>query len=120
MQLGLSEGGFDRGYGASRRQVFLTEMERVVPWSGLEDSIRPHYPAFGRGRQPYPLAFMLRVHLMQQWFGCADQAMAAYCLDAGLIHPARRSYRIQGPEPGAFLLLLVDLAPIPNTHDQHA
>lgn len=81
MQLGLSESGFERGHRATRRQVFLAEMDRVVPWSGLEDLIRPHYPAFGRGRQPYPLAAMLRVHLMQQWFGYADQAMEEALID---------------------------------------
>ena len=29
----------------------------------------------GRGRHPYPLETMLRVHLMQNWFGLSDPAM---------------------------------------------
>lgn len=85
MQLGLSEVGFDRTRRATRRQVFLGEMDRVVPWSGLEDLIRPHYPAFGRGRQPYPLQSMLRVHLMQQWFGYADETMEEALIDQHLL-----------------------------------
>lgn len=85
MQLGLSEGGFERERRATRRQLFLTEMDRVVPWSGLEALIRPHYPVFGRGRQPYPLASMLRVHLMQQWFGYADEAMEEALIDQPLL-----------------------------------
>lgn len=95
MQLGLSEVGFERNRRATRRQVFLAEMERVVPWSGLESLIRPHYPAFGRGRQPYPLGSMLRVHLMQQWFGYADQAMEEALIDQPLL---RRFAGLDGGE----------------------
>ncbi|SEJ96826.1 transposase, IS5 family [Variovorax sp. OK212] len=29
----------------------------------------------GRGRRPYPLEAMLRVHLMQSWFALTDPAM---------------------------------------------
>jgi transposase, IS5 family len=29
----------------------------------------------GRGRRPYPLVLMLRVHLMQNWFALSDPAM---------------------------------------------
>lgn len=85
MQLGLGEVGFDREHRATRRQVFLTEMDRVVPWTGLEALLRPHYPAFGGGRQPYLLASMLRVHLLQQWFGYADQAMEEALIDQPLL-----------------------------------
>jgi transposase, IS5 family len=40
----------------TRREVFLDEMELVVPWKALLGLIEPHYPAAGRGRRPYPLA----------------------------------------------------------------
>ena len=59
----------------TRREVFLDEMELVVPWKALLDLIEPHYPAAGRGRRPYPLESMLRVHLMQNWFALSDPAM---------------------------------------------
>ncbi len=85
MQLGLGDGGFGGEHRATRRQVFLSEMDRVVPWKGLEELIRPHYPAFGRGRQPYPLGSMLRVHLVQQWFGYADEAMEEALIDQPLL-----------------------------------
>jgi IS5 family transposase len=47
----------------------------VVPWKALLSLIEPHYPAAGRGRRPYPLESMLRVHLMQNWFALSDPAM---------------------------------------------
>ena len=59
----------------TRREEFLAEMEKVVPWSALESLIEPHYPKAGGGRRPYPLAAMLRTHLMQNWFGLSDPAM---------------------------------------------
>ena len=59
----------------TRREEFLGEMEKVVPWSALEALIEPHYPKAGGGRRPYPLATILRIHLMQNWFGFSDPAM---------------------------------------------
>jgi transposase, IS5 family len=59
----------------TRREVFLEEMEQVVPWQALLKVIEPHYPIAGRGRRPYPLEAMLRVHLMQNWFALSDPAM---------------------------------------------
>jgi len=59
----------------TRREVFLEEMERVVPWKALLKVIEPFYPVAGNGRRPYPLATMLRVHLMQNWFALSDPAM---------------------------------------------
>lgn len=59
----------------TRREVFLAEMEQVVPWQPLLGLIEPFYPEAGRGRHPYPLATMLRIHLMQNWFGLSDPAM---------------------------------------------
>jgi IS5 family transposase len=55
--------------------LFLIEMDRVVPWKGLIALIEPHYPKGEGGRPSYPLMAMLRVHLMQNWFGYSDPAM---------------------------------------------
>jgi IS5 family transposase len=59
----------------TRREKFLAEMEQVVPWDSLLGLIEPFYPVAGRGRHPYPIATMLRVHLMQNWFSLSDPAM---------------------------------------------
>jgi len=59
----------------TRREVFLEEMELVVPWKALLKAIEPFYPMAGRGRRPYPLESMLRVHLMQNWFALSDPGM---------------------------------------------
>ena len=60
----------------TRREVFLAEMDQVVPWPALLKLIEPHYPKLGRpGRQPYPLETMLRVHFLQQWYAVSDPGM---------------------------------------------
>ncbi|MFI8746701.1 IS5 family transposase [Pseudomonas sp. NPDC077186] len=59
----------------TRKELFLIEMDQVVPWKGLIALIEPHYPKGEGGRPSYPLMAMLRVHLMQNWFGYSDPAM---------------------------------------------
>jgi len=48
----------------SRRELFLDEMEQVVPWSALEALVEPHYPRAGNGRQPVGLRIMLRTYFV--------------------------------------------------------
>jgi IS5 family transposase len=59
----------------TRKRVFLDEMNRVVPWVELVALIVPHAPEGRRGRPPFPIETMLRIHFLQQWFGLSDPAM---------------------------------------------
>ena len=60
----------------TRREKFLGEMERIVPWMRLIGVIEPLYPTSGRvGRQPIGVAKMLRMYCLQQWYGLADEAL---------------------------------------------
>ena len=56
----------------SRRELFLDEMERIVPWSGLLALVRPHYAKAGNGRHPVGVEIMLRTYFVQQWFNLSD------------------------------------------------
>src|SRR5215467_4550305 len=60
----------------TRRELFLAEMEAVVPWAELLAVVEPHYPrSGGRGRAPVGLAAMLRIYFVQQWFALSDRQM---------------------------------------------
>src|SRR5664279_3546837 len=60
----------------TRREKFLGEMERIVPWARLIAVIEPLYPTSGRvGRQPIGVPTMLRMYCLQQWYGLADEAL---------------------------------------------
>jgi IS5 family transposase len=52
-------------------------MEAVMPWQALIALIEPHDPkAIKNGsRPPYPLATMIRIHLLQQWYSLSNPAM---------------------------------------------
>jgi hypothetical protein len=58
----------------TRREMFLAEMDAVVPWTRLLALIAPHYPKVGPkgGRPPMPLETMLRIYFMQSWYALSD------------------------------------------------
>ena len=59
----------------TRRELFLEKMNKLVPWERLERRIEPFYPKAGRGRRPYPLSVMLRVHCVQLFYNLSDPGM---------------------------------------------
>jgi IS5 family transposase len=96
-QMSLAITGFELKTKRTRKRVFLDEMNLVIPWSALLALIAPHAPAGKTGRPPFPTEVMLRIHLLQQFFGHSDPAMeealhdiALYRefahLDAGISH----------------------------------
>ena len=67
-----SQSSFEKYGRKSRRELFLDEMELVVPWAELQALVEPHYPKAGNGRRPVGLSIMLRTYFMQQWFNLSD------------------------------------------------
>ena len=68
----------------TRRDVFLAEMDKVVPWGALCAVIEPFYPkarAEG-GRRPVGLERMLRIHFLQQWYALSDPAVEEALYDS--------------------------------------
>lgn len=60
----------------TRREKFLGEMDRIVPWARWTALIEPLYPTSGRvGRQPIGVERMLRMYCLQQWFSLSDEAV---------------------------------------------
>jgi IS5 family transposase len=74
-QTSFSQLEFEGKKRVTRREKFLADMERVVPWCELEAAIAPHYPKGRRGRPPVGLARMLRVYFVQQWYGLSDEGV---------------------------------------------
>jgi IS5 family transposase len=66
---------YDQKKKRTRREKFLAEMDRVIPWAELLKIIRKHYPKAGNGRHPMPLERMLRIYFMQKWYGLSDPGM---------------------------------------------
>jgi len=74
-QMSFSDAEYAGKRKRTRREQFLAEMDQVVPWKPLLSLIEPHYPLAGRGRHPYPLETMLRIHLLQNWYSLSDPGM---------------------------------------------
>jgi IS5 family transposase len=67
-----SQGSFEKYGWTSRWELFLDEMEQVVPWSELQGLVEPHYAKAGNGRRPVGLALMLGTYFVQQWFNLSE------------------------------------------------
>ena len=80
----------------TRREEFLEKLEGLVPWQRLEERIRPHYFRGQRGRRPYSLPVMLRVHIVQLCYNLSDPAMGDLLYEA---EPVRRFAGLRLPEP---------------------
>ena len=73
-QTTLAEAGFVKHPVVTRKERFLNEMERIVPWAEIIALIEPHYPKpAGSGRRPLGLDRMLRVHFLQNWYNLSDK-----------------------------------------------
>ena len=59
----------------TRKREFLDEMNLVVPWAELVALVSPFAPEGKKGRPPFAVQTMLRIHFMQQWFTLSDPGM---------------------------------------------
>lgn len=66
----------------TRREQFLSEMDKVIPWQRLIGRIAPHYPKGERGRPPIGIERMLRIYFLQQWYGLADELLEETIYDS--------------------------------------
>lgn len=79
----FAEASFEQYRKSTRRERFLDEMNRVVPWAELLAVIEPVYPkADGPGRPPVGIERMLRVLCLQQWFNLSDPAVEEALYDS--------------------------------------
>ncbi len=74
-QLSFSDIEFKTKKKTTRREKFLSQMDQLIPWKSLEKTIGRYYSKSLRGRKPYPLSAMLRIHCMQLFYNLSDPAM---------------------------------------------
>ena len=67
---------FDRKTRKTRTERLTERLEKLVPWSDLLALIQPFYYESGRrGRQPFPLELMLRIHRLQIAYNMSEPQM---------------------------------------------
>ena len=74
--------GFEKYGKTTRREQFLLEMDKVVPWRKLCALIEPVYSNGSEGRPPKELELMLRVYFLQQWFNLSDPGVEEALYDS--------------------------------------
>ncbi len=79
----FAENGFERYRKQTRREIFLAEMNEIIPWRELGEVIEPFYPkGEGAGRPPIGVERMLRIHFLQHWFNLSDPAVEEALYDS--------------------------------------
>jgi IS5 family transposase len=74
-QQSLADGSFEKYRKKTRKELFLEEMDQIIPWQELTVAIEPFYPKpKGAGRRPKGAERMLRIHFLQHWFELSDPA----------------------------------------------
>lgn len=66
----------------TRREKFLSDLDRLVPWLQLVALIEPHYYRGERGRPPVGLELMLRMYLCQNCLGLSDEGIEDAIVDS--------------------------------------
>jgi len=88
---------FEKYRKPTKRELFLAEMEQIVPWKEFCALLEPFYPKEGKGRPPIGLERMLRIHFLQNWFNLSDPGVEEALYD---VESMRRFARIDlGNEP---------------------
>ena len=95
---------YDTKKRVTRREKFLARMDGLIPWEQLEARIEPFYPKAGRGRRPYPLSTMLRIHCVQLFYNLSDPGMEDLLYE---VESVRRfvGLKLTGPLPDETTIL---------------
>lgn len=66
----------------TKKKEFLSQIERIIPWSEWLEMIQSCYYKGERGNKPYPLELMLRLYLLQNLYNLSDEATVAEAIDS--------------------------------------
>jgi len=60
---------------STKRDEFLSMMEKIIPWTEWVEVIRPYYFDNTTGRPARGIEVMLRMYLLQSWFNLSDEGV---------------------------------------------
>jgi IS5 family transposase len=67
---------------ASRLQTLLADLDRSVDWIAIARALEEHFPKPGRGRQPVPLAAMIRICALAWVFSANERQIEDLLIDS--------------------------------------
>jgi IS5 family transposase len=82
-QKSFAAADFEKYRKKTRKEMFLEEMDHIIPWQEMSHAVEPHYPApKGAGRRPIGIERMLRIHFLQHWFELSDPGVEEALYDS--------------------------------------
>jgi IS5 family transposase len=75
----------------TKREEFLSMMDKVIPWNEWVSVISPYYPSGKRGRPVRGIEMMLRMYFLQIWFSLSDEMTEESIYDS---HAMRKFMRV--------------------------
>ncbi len=66
----------------NRKQQFLEEMERILPWDILLEMCEAHSQKSSNGRPKTDIKLLLKVYFLQQWYNLGDPTVEAEIYDS--------------------------------------
>ena len=74
-QLSFTDAEFSNRRKATKRELFLQEMESIIPFDEWVSIIEPYYYSNMKGCKPIAIETMLRMYLLQNWFNLSDEGI---------------------------------------------
>ena len=71
----MSQSEYNHRKRVPKRELFLEQMNSIVPWKRFVALIYPVYPKGKRGRPPKEIECMLRMYMLQVWFNLSDEGI---------------------------------------------
>jgi len=79
-QISFAEAEYENKRRKTRRELFLEEIDQLIPWKKLESQVKRHYAKGKTGRPPYALSVMLRIHCLQLIYNYSDRRWKTRCM----------------------------------------
>ena len=89
----------------TRREEFLTMMDKIIPWYEWVSIIKPYYPSGKRGRPTRGIETMLRMYFLQIWFSLSDEMVEDAIYDSHSMRKFMGVSFVDGQAPDATTLL---------------
>jgi IS5 family transposase len=89
----------------TRREEFLTMMDKIIPWDEWVSVIKPYYPSGKRGRPVRGIETMLRMYFLQIWFSLSDEMTEGSIYDSHAMRTFMRVIFGEEQAPDATTLL---------------
>ena len=81
-QMGLPAPSDELAQVRTKKQEFLAQIDRIIPWGKWIALMRPCYYKGERGNKPYDLERMLRIYMIQNLYNLSDTASVAEVIDS--------------------------------------